>query len=163
MKKAYLIRWTWAAICILKKSIQYEIHDLTTKYSGAQSSWSNTGTKQLWQQLAVRCQSISIFSQLRSVPHILFGRHSCSVWFQECKAKQTNALKLRALKRPLTEPYPVLIVWELTDLAQLACYRANSFWHNNDQWASKNIPPHRYSFSDDWHFERFQNSRFGSW
>ena len=101
---------------------KYGKHDLTAKYSGAQSSWSITGTKQLWPLAAtgllyfLNCnQCHTNFSEGRDV---LF-------YFRSVKQKQTIAVNLRALKRHLTEPYPVLIVWESTVLAQLA-YWANS-------------------------------------
>ena len=61
-------------------------------------------------------------------------------YFRSVKQKQTIAVNLRALKRHLTEPYPVLIVWESTVLAQLA-YWANSLWHNNDPWVAMRYHP----------------------
>ena len=61
-------------------------------------------------------------------------------YFRSVKQKQTIAVNLRALKRHLTEPYPVLVVWESTVLAQLA-YWANSLWHNNDPWVAMRYHP----------------------
>ena len=61
-------------------------------------------------------------------------------YFRSVKQKQTIAVNLRALKRHLTEPYSVLIVWESTVLAQLA-YWANSLWHNNDPWVAMRYHP----------------------
>ena len=75
---------------------KYGTHDLTAKYSGARSSWSITGTKQLW---PFGSQRTFIFSQLQSVPHKLFGRQRCSVLLQECETKTNNCCEFASIEK----------------------------------------------------------------